>query len=164
MPPRLPVEVHTAGGMPARDLFDNAAAPRPSKPKTTSRSKSATPAHDWGPVSELTAETEPVDSATGARAAGSGPYEPWRPGAVRIPGAVTHPTPLVQSAAMAAVPHPTPSYRPMLPERVVTDGLLSDAQLESVVLAGQAHEGHLAARYRIGSGWGDRPALRRRGR
>ena len=54
---------------------------------------------------------------------------------------------------MAAVPHPAPSYRPMLPERIVADGLLSDAQLESVVLAGQAHEGHLAASYRIGSGW-----------
>ncbi len=153
VPPRLPLEARTAGAAPARDLFDNAAVPRPSKPKTTSRSKSATPAHEWGPVSELTVETGPADSTTDARAAGSGPYEPWRPGPVRVPGAVAHPTPLVQSAAMAAVPHPAPSYRPMLPERVVTDGLLSDAQLESVVLAGQAHEGHLAARYRIGSGW-----------
>ena len=153
VPPRLPVEVRTAGGMPARDLFDNAAAPRPSKPKTTSRSTSTPPAHEWGPVSELTVETGPADSATDARANGSGPYEPWRPGAVRVPGAVAHPTPLVQSAAMAAVPHPAPSYSPMLPDRVVTDGLLSDAQLESVVLAGQAHGGHLAATYRIGSGW-----------
>ena len=41
----------------------------------------------------------------------------------------------------------------MLPERVVTDGLLSDAQLESVVLAGEAHSRHLTADYRIGSGW-----------
>ena len=153
VPPRLPVEVRTAGAAPARDLFGNAATSRPSKPKTTSRSTSATPTHEWGPVSELAVESGPAVSATDARAAGSGPYEPWRPDAVRVPSAVVHPTPLVQSAAMAAVPHPTPSYRPMLPERVVTDGLLSDAQLESVVLAGQAHEGHLAARYRIGSGW-----------
>ena len=157
VPPRLPVEVRTAGGTPARDLFGNAAAPRPSKQGAVSSSRpetpASTPAHDWGPVSELAIETGPADSAADARAAGSGPYEPWRPGAARVPGAVAHPTPLVQSAAMAAVPHPTPSYRPMLPERVVTDGLLSDAQFESVVLAGQAHEGHLAARYRIGSGW-----------
>ena len=54
---------------------------------------------------------------------------------------------------MAAVPHPVPSWRPILPERLVTDGLLSDAQLESVVLAGEAHDRHLAADYRIGAGW-----------
>ena len=153
VPPRRPVEVRTAGAAPDRDLFGNAATSRPSKPKTMSRSQSATPSHDWGAVSELAVESGAADAATDARAAGSGSYEPWRPGAVRVPGAVAHPTPLVQSAAMAAIPHPTPSYRPMLPERVVTDGLLSDAQLESVVLAGQAHGGHLAARYRIGSGW-----------
>ena len=150
VPPRLPMEVRTADAAPVRDLFGNAGAPRRQKPGTASASP---PAHDWGPMSELTVETAPADIATGVRSAVSGPYEPWRAGAVRIPGAVAHPTPLVQSAAMAAVPHPAPSYRPMLPERIVADGLLSDAQLESVVLAGQAHEGHLAASYRIGSGW-----------
>ena len=35
----------------------------------------------------------------------------------------------------------------------MTDGHLSDAQLESVVLAGEAHSRHLAADYRIGAGW-----------
>ena len=91
---------------------------------------------------------------TGSSAApAAGPYEAWRPSVARVPGAVPHPTPLVQSAAMAAVPHPRPSYRPMLPERVVSDGALSDAQLESVALAGEAHSRYLAARYRIGSGW-----------
>ena len=83
----------------------------------------------------------------------AGVYEPWCPRTARIPGACEHPTPLVQSAAMAAVPHPVPSYRPMLPVRIVTDELLSDAQLESVILAGQAHDRHLSALYRIGEGW-----------
>ena len=150
VPPRLPVEVRITVAVPGRDLFGNTAVPRPSKRTTATAS---TPAHDWGSVSELGVETGPVDSATDAGNAASGPYEPWRPGAFRIPGATAHPTPLVQSAAMAAVPHPTPSYRPLLPERILADGLLSNAQLESVVLAGQAHEGHLAASYRIGSGW-----------
>ncbi len=155
VPSRLPVEVRTAGGMPTRDLFGNAAAPRKSKRKAAPvpAAPASEPPHDWGAVSELAVETGSADAAADAGNSVSGPYEPWRTGAVRIPGTVEHPTPLVQSAAMAAVLHPTPSYRPMLPERVVTDGLLSDAQLESVVLAGQAHEGHLAASYRIGSSW-----------
>ena len=41
----------------------------------------------------------------------------------------------------------------MLLERVVTDSLLSDAQLESEVLAGKGHSRHLPAQYRIGSRW-----------
>ncbi len=151
VPLRLPMEIRTIEAVPGRNLFGTTVTPRPSLRK--SAPAASTPAHDWGSVSELAVETGPVDSTTDAGNAASGPYEPWRPGAFRIPGATAHPTPLVQSAAMAAVPHPPPSYRPMLPERVVTDGLLSDAQLESVVLAGQAHGGHLAASYRIGSGW-----------
>ncbi len=155
VPPRLPVEVRTTVAVPGRDLFGNTAAPRPSKRKTAPvpAAPASEPTHDWGPVSELAVEAGPADSTADAGGSVSGPYEPWRAGAVRIPGAIAHPTPLVQSAAMAAVPHPAPSYRPMLPERVVTEGLLSDAQLESVVLAGQAHEGHLEASCRIGSGW-----------
>ena len=155
VPSHLPVEVRTITGAPGRDLFGNTATPSPSKRKNASNAAppASAPAHDWGPVSELTIETGQAEPATNAGNAASGPYEPWRPGAFHIPGATAHPTPLVQSAAMAAVPHPTPSYRPMLPERILAEGLLSDAQLESVVLAGQAHEGHLAASYRIGSGW-----------
>ena len=155
VPPRMPVEVRTTVSVSGRDLFGNTATPSPSNRKNASSAApgASAPAQDWGAVSELAVETGPVDSITDAGGTVSGPYESWRPSAFRIPGATAHPTPLVQSAAMAAVPHPAPSYRPLLPERIVTDGLLSDAQLESVVLAGQAHEGHLAASYRIGSGW-----------
>ena len=167
VPPRLPITPEAVRSIPtgpARDLFGKTIV-TPATKRSTGANSAATPAttHDWGPVAELVpgsgpgraVETGAPDTVTqeSATQANAGPYDSWRPGVARVPGAIAHPTPLVQSAAMAAVPHPVPTYRPMLPERVVTNGLLSDAQLESIVLAGEAHDRHLAADYRIGSGW-----------
>ena len=163
VPPRLPLGPHPVAPGATLDLFDPAAAPtrRPSLPKAGPRpAPKATPKaapepakpRDFGPVAELRYEAGPFEGDAGDTTA-AGPFAPWRPRTVRIAGAMAHPTPLVQSGAMAAVPHPRPAYRPMLPERVVSEGLLSDAQAESVVLAGQAHDGHLCALYRIGAGW-----------
>ena len=159
VPPRLAIQpepVPDQRPLPSPAGTSSAMRSRPPR-RRGSRPHQPSPAqpHDWGPVAELAVETGGPDAGEAATAgtANAGPYDPWRPGVVRIAGAIEHPTPLVQSAAMAAVPHPVPSWRPLLPERVVTDGLLSDAQLESVVLAGEAHTRHLAARYRVGSGW-----------
>jgi predicted RNA methylase len=76
-------------------------------------------------------------------------YEPYTLQSLRIPGAQPHPTKLVQSAAMASVAPPKPKYQPHLPVGLVKQGLLSEAQLESVIYAGEAHSQHLAGSWTV---------------
>ena len=80
-------------------------------------------------------------------------YEPYTLQSVRIPGATPHPTKLVQSAAMSSVAPPKPNYRPHLPMGLVEQGLLSDAQLESVIYAGDAHCQQLAGHWNVDATW-----------
>ncbi|WDD36216.1 strawberry notch family protein (plasmid) [Nostoc sp. UHCC 0926] len=74
-------------------------------------------------------------------------YESYRPQRVRIKDALPHPSLLCESAALALVSPPVPTYKPHLPRHIVTQGLLSEAQLESVIYAGLAHSGFLTGSY-----------------
>ena len=77
-------------------------------------------------------------------------YEPYRLDSIAIPGAKPHPSKLMQSAAMASVKPPVPTYRPHLPAKLIEDGILSDAQLETIILAGEAHSHYLSGKWLLG--------------
>ena len=121
----------------ARAVTSTATEPVPAVPAAIgagNTSELVYDACDWAP---------PTDSL------GEGIYEPYTLQSLRIPEAKAHPTPLVQSAAMASVAPPRPSYRPHLPGNLVSDGVLSDAQIESVIYAGEAHTGHLSGAWTV---------------
>ncbi len=92
---------------------------------------------DWAPV-EGVRLTEAI-------------YEDYVLQSIRIPGAAPHPTRLVQSAAMASVAPPKPSHRPKLPADICDR--LSEAQLETVIYAGEAHTGHLNGSWTVDETW-----------
>ena len=102
--------------------------------------RQATSAWPFLNAQPLAVGTAGVAAQTGALTASV--FDAYRP-SIRVPGACPHPTRLVESAAMAAASAPQSDYRPTLPEHLVAQGILSDAQLETVARAGAAHAEHL---------------------
>ena len=78
----------------------------------------------------------------------AGVYLPYRPSRIAFTAAGEHPTALVESVAMGSIPMPVPTHVPSLPERTVTERLLSASQLETVVYAGHAWTRMLPGRFR----------------
>ena len=143
-----------ADHVPPRATVDLPKPPSPTAPARSVRGylarANAAPAirkPDASPVAvELGYETidaVPLDAARLSDAI----YEEYGLQSVRIPGAAPHPTKLVQSVAMASVAPPRPTYRPLLPADICQR--LSDAQLETVIYAGEAHSDHLAGSWTV---------------
>jgi hypothetical protein len=77
-------------------------------------------------------------------------YEVYQPRRIYIPNSRPHPTTLCESITLASVLPPIPQYHPHLPQRILAQGILSEAQLESLIYAGEAHTQYLRGRYHIG--------------
>lgn len=133
---------------PLRDPTQSA-APRPKL--SLFRSVKTGPARPVIVRAAQTNEVRPVAYEVLAEPAAMGEqrgvYADYRPSRVVIAEAGEHPTHLVESAAMASIAAPKPSYMPSLPERTVTARLLSAAQLETVIYAGEAWSRDLNGRF-----------------
>ena len=110
----------------------------------------------WGDDGQPLVKKKPA--AKKAAEQDDGVYATYRPAALTVKGAKRHPAVLVESSAMSAVSSPELHYVPKLDQKLIDDGALSDAQLENISYAGQAHEQVLknGARkgYFIGDGTG----------
>jgi hypothetical protein len=78
------------------------------------------------------------------------PYVP-----AKLVGGKQHPAVIVESASMAAVTPPDITYQPHLASEIITEGRLSNIQLERVIYAGQRHEQRLPDGSRAGFFVGD---------
>nr|WP_271528126.1 strawberry notch family protein [Bradyrhizobium sp. CCBAU 25338] len=140
VPPRLPVAAPVVA-----DIVRRPAMPRSAGGIAPSRSSTSRSAPEGVELAYETVEWSPPEGARLTDAL----YEEYGLQSIRIPGSCAHPTKLVQSAAMASVAPPKPSYRPHLHPNLVADGVLSDAQIESIIYAGEAHSEFLAGSWTV---------------
>ena len=133
--PKPPAPTAPAAARSVRGYLARVGAARPAR--------SATAAPEGVELAYETVDWTPVEGAHLSEAI----YENMRCNRSAFPERKPHPTKLVQSAAMASVAPPKPSYRPMLPADIWTR--LSDAQLETVIYAGEAHADYLGGPWTV---------------
>ncbi|HRH44048.1 MAG TPA: strawberry notch family protein [Pyrinomonadaceae bacterium] len=67
------------------------------------------------------------------------PFEENLYGCAYLKGGATHPGVIVETAGLANIKPPRPTYRPKLPVEIIISGKISEIQLERIIYAGQAH-------------------------
>ena len=125
--------------LPARLPFRLVAGPRRPLPAPATITPAASMA-----IGALTYQSLETPAMLGAQV---GHYLPYRPSRIVIDGASEHPTPLVESVAMGSISAPKPEAVPQLPDGLVSKGLLSAAQAETLIYAASAHARDLPGRF-----------------
>jgi len=67
-------------------------------------------------------------------------FENYEPQPLLLTNVQPHPANISESAAMSAIQPPPVTYKPTLSQDIISNGILSDVQLEAVTYAGQSHK------------------------
>ena len=118
-------------GKPVRLVGKTSTRPTPVRPMAPFASTPAATANAIDLAYSVLADPAPVPEQAGI-------YLPYRPSRIMFEDAPVHPTPLVESVAMGSVAAPQPDVTPRLPACCQAEGLLSEAQCETLVYAAQA--------------------------
>ena len=114
--------------------------------------RAATLEEAWEALKHLVESAPTPDDPDDAEPSGN-LFVPYAPAKLR--GGRPHPAVIVESASMAAVTPPDITYKPNLAAEIVSEGRLSDIQLERVIYAGQRHQQRLPDGSRAGFFVGD---------
>jgi len=124
--------------------------------KQISWGSAATLEDAWEALKHLVGSSPAPDNDSDNEEPSGNLFVPYLPAKLR--GGRTHPAVIVESASMAAVTPPDITYKPHLAPEIVSEGRLSDIQLERVIYAGQRHEQRLpdgaCAGFFVGDGTG----------
>ena len=139
LPPRAEAQVAAPNLAPAKPpALRLVAGTRPVLPTLPSRAVSAA-GHEPCNYTALEAPAPIAEQL--------GHYLPYRPSRITIEGAFAHPTPLVESVAMGSITAPIPTQIPQLPAGLVSKGILSAAQVETLIYAASAHARDVPGRF-----------------
>ena len=145
LPPRVQTSanIHRLPlGKPVRLVGKTSAQSGPVRPVAPFAATPAATANAIDLAYSVLADPAPVPEQAGI-------YLPYRPSRIAFEDAPVHPTPLVESVAMGSVAAPQPDVSSRLPADWQADGLLSEAQCETLIYAAQAFARDLPGRFKV---------------